>query len=259
MISVTIIVKDGERCLADVLSALKPFDEVVVVDTGSTDLTKEIASSFSNVRLFTERFCGFGKTHNLASSFATHDWILSIDADEIVSRQLVDEILSLQLDENNVYKIPRHNYFNGKRILWCGWDPQEVTRLYNRKKSSFSEAMVHEAVREEGCRVVHLEHPMLHYPYASISDFLEKMERYSTLFAEQNQFKKRATPLGAIFRGLYRFCYSYFIRRGFLGGFEGFVISSADGTTCFYKYLKLYHANQMEKRPCQKRISSFCS
>jgi len=263
MISVTIIVKDGEKRLSSVLEALKPFDEVVVVDTDSKDRTREIASSFVNVHLFSEKFCGFGKTHNVASSHATHDWILSIDADEIVTEELAEEILSLKLNKDSVYALPRHNYFNGKRIRWCGWDPQSVVRLYHRKKTAFSEVMVHEAVKEEECKVKQLKHPINHYPYDSISDFIEKMERYSTLFAEQNRLKRKVTPAGAFFRGVYRFFYSYFVRLGFLGGFEGFVISSADAITCFYKYLKLCHANQqakqMEKNPCQKSASTFSS
>ena len=256
MISVAIVVRDGEKHLEDVLQAVSQFDEVIVVDTGSTDRTEEIAKSFSNVRFHKRKFEGFGKSRNYAASLALHDWVLAIDDDEVLSHELASEILSLKLESNHLYALKFLNYFNGKQIKWCGWYPQTIVRLYNRKETCFSEALVHEGVITKGFKKIELNHQLNHFSYDSISDFIIKMDRYSSLFAEENKLKRSSSPVGAFFRGIYRFIYSYFIRLGFLGGFEGFTIASAQGLTCFYKYLKLYHANQLEKSSCQKRISA---
>ncbi len=244
MISVTILVKNGARRLKEVLSALEPFDDVVVYDSGSTDSSLEIARSFSNVRIFQKDFIGFGPTHNSAAALAKHDWILSIDADEVLSPQLVKEIKGLSLRDEAVYSLPFHNFFNGKLIKWCGWYPESHVRLYHKKRTAFTEAMVHEGVETEGLQIVPLQYPLSHYPYDTISDFLIKMERYSTLFAEQYRYRRKSSPATALLHGASAFFKSYILKRGFLGGYEGLLISAYNGHTAFYKYLKLYQANK---------------
>lgn len=243
MISVTILTKNSQKYIAEVLSALKNFDEVVVYDTGSSDKTLEIAKKFHNVSIHEAPFIGFGPTHNLASAVAKNDWILSIDSDEIVPDELSKEILSLNPSKKCVYSFPRHNYFNGKFIKWCGWYPDRQYRLYNRRETRFSDAQVHEAVIVKNMQVVCLKSPLNHYSYGNLSDFLSKMQSYSTLFAAQNYGKVRSSPLKAILHGWFSFFKSYILKRGFLGGYEGFVISVYNGHTAFYKYLKLYEAN----------------
>ena len=217
---------------------------VLLYDNGSTDATVEIATRFPNVRIVHGIFQGFGPTHNQASSLATNDWILSIDSDEVVTPALVQEILALALDPNCVYSFPRHNEFNGKWIKWCGWYPDRQIRLYNRTKTSFSNRQVHEAIITANCQQISLKNPLKHYSYAAISDFLSKMQSYSELFAKQNCGKKDSSLIKAISHGFFAFFKSYFLKRGFLGGYEGFVISAYNGHTAFYKYLKLYEANQ---------------
>ncbi len=244
MISVTILVKNGEKRLKEVLEALAPFDQVVLYDTGSSDHTLEIAAGYPNVTIYQKEFNGFGPAHNSASSLAKHDWILSVDSDEILSKELVEEILALPLSPSCVYAIHRHNYYHGKQIKWCGWYPETTIRLYNRNTTSFSEAMVHEGVIKEGHKVITLKNPMRHYPYESLSDFLIKMERYSSLFAKQYRKKRKSSPLIAIGHGASAFLKSYILKRGFLGGYEGFLISAYNGHTAFYKYLKLYEVNK---------------
>ncbi|MCP5469584.1 MAG: glycosyltransferase family 2 protein [Chlamydiales bacterium] len=239
MISVTIIIKNGERHLEQVLDALKKFDEVLLFDTGSTDRTLEIAQKFSNTRICHGELKGFGQAHNDAAALAKHDWILSVDADEVVSPELVEEIKNEKIDPKCIYSIPFHNYYRGKRVRWCGWDPESHIRLYNRKETKFTDAHVHEGVEKSGMNVRRLNKPILHYSYASISDFLVKMERYSSLFVEQNR-GKRSSPFKAVAHGMGGFFKSYFLKRGFLGGYRGFLISMAIGHTAFYKYMKLY-------------------
>jgi glycosyltransferase involved in cell wall biosynthesis len=244
MISVTILVKNGERKLNEVLSALLVFDDIILYDTGSSDATLRIASQFPNVTVYQEKFIGFGPCHNAAAQLAKHDWILSIDADEVLSQQLAHEISHLTLECGTVYALPFKNYYNGKQIKWCGWYPEQHIRLYNKKETAFSEAMVHEGVVQTGLKVATLTSAVYHYPYNSISDFLIKMERYSTLFAEQHHLKRKSSPLIALGHGLAAFFKSFILKKGVLGGYEGFLISTYNGHTAFYKYMKLYQANK---------------
>lgn len=243
MISVTILVKNGERKLQEVLESLKYFDDILLFDTGSTDKTLEIASQFPSVKVHCHPFSGFGPSHNQAAALAKHDWILSIDADEVLSTPLANEILSLRLDPSKVYSFPFHNFFNGRHIRWCGWHPDRHIRLYNRSKTCFTEALVHEGIILDHVQEVPLKHPIYHYSYGSISDFLIKMERYSTLFASQNVGKRKSSPWIAIGHGLAAFFKSYVLKQGIFGGYEGFLISIYNGHVAFYKYLKLFHAN----------------
>lgn len=243
MISVVVLVKNGERCLNKVLDAMRNFSEIIVYDTGSSDATLQIAAHFPNVTIFQGEWKGFGEARNRAARLGSHDWILCIDADEVLSPELAEEILSLKLDSSSVYALRYHNYFNGKWIKGSGWYPERHIRLYNKQTTAFSEAMVHEGVIAKGHKEIVLKHPVNHYPYDSIADFLVKMERYSTLFAQQHQHKRKSSPACAYIHGLAAFFKSYFLKRGFLGGYEGYLIAAYNSHTAFYKYLKLYHAN----------------
>jgi glycosyltransferase involved in cell wall biosynthesis len=244
MISVTVLTKNSQKYLQKVLEALASFDEVLLYDNGSTDNTLKIAASFPNVVVKTGKFLGFGPTHNQASDLSKNDWILSIDSDEIVTKEMAKEIGSLALDPRSVYSFPRHNFYNGKFIKWCGWHPDRQIRLYNKKYTRFTEVQVHEAIIADGMKHVHLKSPLQHYSYDSHAEFLTKMQSYSDLFAKQNCGKRKGSPCKAVLHGLAAFMKAYFLKRGFLGGYEGFVISIYNGNTAFYKYLKLYEANQ---------------
>ena len=244
MISVTILIKNGERCLKKVLNALQDFDEVVLYDTGSTDQTLEIAKSYPNVVIYKKKFLGFGPAHNDAAVLAKHEWILSIDADEVLSKELAKEILEKSLNPGSVYALRFHNYYNGKHIKWCGWHKESHIRLYNKNETAFSDALVHEEVIKKGLLKETFSYPVRHYSYESISDFLIKMEHYSTLFAKQYRNKRKSSPLIAFKHGVAAFFKSFILKRGFLGGFEGFLISAYNGHTGFYKYLKLYQENK---------------
>lgn len=244
MISVTILTKNSQKYLTQVLESLTLFDEVVIYDSGSTDQTLEIARKFPNVVIYEGKFIGFGPTHNFASSLAKHDWILTIDSDEIMTDELAKEILNLSLNEHCVYSIHRDNFYNGKHILWCGWYPETVFRLYQRKKTCFSDAYIHESIKTERMTKMALHGAVKHYPYETTADFIKKMQSYSELFAEQNQGKKKASLKKAIWHSVYTFFKSYVLKRGFLGGYEGFVISMYNANTAFYKYLKLMEYNK---------------
>lgn len=247
-ISVTILTKNSCRYLVEVLEALGAFDEVLIYDNGSIDATLEIAARYPNVTIQTGAFTGFGPTHNIASSLAKNDWILSIDSDEVVTPEMIDAIADISLDQSHVYSFPRRNYFNGRWIRWCGWHPDRQLRLYHRGMTRFTDAKVHEAIIVDGLQHIAVDAPIIHYSYDSLEEFLSKMQAYSTLFAEQYAGKRQTTPFKAIGHGLFAFLKSYFIKRGVLGGYEGFVISTYNGHTAFYKYLKLYEANQRRNK-----------
>jgi len=247
-VSVTILAKNSEKYLKEVLKALTSFGEVILYDTGSRDHTIEIAQSFSNVRIIQAEFIGFGPTHNMASAAAKNNWILSIDSDEIVTPELIKEIAEQTADIKTVFSFPRHNYFNGKFIRWCGWYPDRQIRLYNKTKTKFSDDQVHEAIISESMRHVALKAPIIHYSYGSIADFLSKMQSYSNLFACQHRGKRKSSFGKALSHGFFAFFKSYILKRGFLGGYEGYVISAYNAHTAYYKYLKLYEANcELEK------------
>ena len=245
MISAVLIVKNGEPYLAQCLESLASFKEVVLVDTGSTDRTLEIARGFANVHLFERPFDGFGPTKNLAAGLATHDWIFSIDCDEVVTAELNWEIGQQELDEKTVYRMPRQSYYNRKLIRGCGWYPDRVLRLYHRQQTQFNDNQVHESVDvSEGMRVVDLEGRLKHYPYDSVDALIEKAQLYSRLYAEQNQGHVHSSPFKAVTHGLAAFLKGYVLRRGFQDGYEGFVISVAQGLASYLKYIKLYEANR---------------
>lgn len=246
LISATILTKNSEPLLAEVLASLDWCDEVVVLDTGSTDGTLGIAAGFANVSLhqLKGRFPGFGRAHRLAVELARNDWILSVDSDEIVAPALAAEIAALPLDPQTVYTIPFQNYYNGRHITTCGWSPDRHERLFNRRETNFCTSEVHERVQTAALAVVPLRHSISHYSYRSAGDFLRKMSAYSHLFVEQNGGKRKASPAKAVARSVWAFFKSYVLERGFLQGGEGLTISAYKSQVVFWKYLMLHEANR---------------
>ena len=245
-ISVTMPVKNAEKYLAQSLAALSGFAEVIVLDNGSSDATMEIAAGFANVRLHQSPFIGFGPLKNLAASLAEHDWILNIDSDEIVLPELAAEIAALTLDENTVYSLPRLNHYCGRPIRSCGWSPDYVLRLYHRGRVRYNDRRVHESLAlPENTAIVRLRQELLHYSFDGVSELVEKkVQRYTDLFAEQQQFKQRTALLSAIGHGAAAFVKSYLFRGGWRDGATGWVISAAQAQGSYYKYVKLAEANR---------------
>ena len=249
-ISVTILAKNSQETIEKTLNSLKNFSEVLLFDTGSTDETLKIAAKFPNVKTLSGPFIGFGPTHNLATSHATHDWILSIDSDEVLTPELANEIAHLKLDSSKVYALRRKNFLNEKWIKGgSGWNPDHVLRLYHRAHTSFSDSQVHETLIATPSQVILLKEHLLHTPYRQMSDFLAKMQTYSTLFAEQNKNKKTSSIGKALLHSWWAFLKSYFFKRGFLDGKEGLIISIYNAHTAFYKYVKLIEINLSDEDP----------
>jgi glycosyltransferase involved in cell wall biosynthesis len=245
-VTATILTKNSAARLDEVLGALHWCGEVIVFDTGSTDATLSLAAKYANVVVYrmAGEFPGFGRARRTAVGLARHDWILSIDSDEIVTPGLAAEIAKLELDPDTVYAMPFENYFNGRHITTCGWAPDRHERLFNRTVTNFCESEVHERVRTAGLSVRLLRHPVRHHSYESLDDFLRKMRSYGQLFAAQHVGRKKTGPLTAVSRGAWAFLKSYLLQRGIFQGSEGFVISAYKAQAVFWKYLLLHEANR---------------
>ncbi|MBE2894372.1 glycosyltransferase family 2 protein [Spirabiliibacterium falconis] len=244
-ISVTMLVKNSAQYLQQVLTALSPFDEVLLLDNGSTDDTLVIAKTFENVRIEHSPFLGFGPLKNRAAELAKHDWILNIDSDEILPAPLIAELAALTLDDpNRVYAILRLNHYRGRVIKTCGWYPDYVKRLYNRTLVHFNDNQVHESlVVPSTGKIVRLQHSFDHFSFAGATDLIQKMQQYSSLFAQQQRYRKHAGVFSAISHGLAAFFKHYVLKKGVLSGRDGFVISAANAMGAYYKYIKLAEAN----------------
>ena len=244
-VSVVMIVKDGAKTIERALQSLEPFTDVVVYDNGSSDGTQEIARKFTNVRLIEGEFTGFGDTKNRAVDYAQHDWVLILDADEVIEAELAQALLANVYDKNTIYRINFKVFYKERQIRHSGWNNQKVRRFYNRTVTQFNTNKVHENLMGTDMQMVNLPHGSIqHYSYHSISDFIIKADRYSTLFAQDHKGRKNSTPLKAVFNAGYSFFRTYVLKRGFLDGYPGLVIAFSHMATNFYKYIKLYEANR---------------
>ena len=242
-ISPVIIVKDAERTIAKTLESLKEFDEVIVYDTGSSDKTMEIATTYRNVVLVRAIFEGFSESKNKAAKIAKNDWILSIDADEVISPELMDSIRELSPEEGITYRFKRNNYYRNKIIKYSGWGREYVIRIYKRTSTCFNKKLVHEHIDCDLGSVRTINGELRHYSYHSISNFVTKRDLYSELFAIENKGLRKSSPFLALIRGAFDFLNTFFIKLGFLDGYRGILISVSNANVTFYKYLKLYEAN----------------
>lgn len=247
-VSAVMIVKNGVRTIRKSLESLREFDDVIVYDNGSTDKTQSIAREFPNVNLIEGEFDGFGMTKNRAASFAKHVWVLIIDSDEVVDERLLHALKTKRLDSKTIYIVNFLAYYKDIQIRHCGWNNQKIRRLYNKSVTSFNDNAVHENIIDEGMKKELIEGNMKHYSYMNISDFIVKLDRYSTLFANDNVGKKKSSPAKAFFNGLYSFFRTYILKRGFLDGYAGLIIAFSHMATNFYKYIKLYEMNLEQKR-----------
>lgn len=244
MITIIILTKDNQETIKKTLDSVQSFSEVLLIDTGSNDNTLAIAGQYPNVKIYKKSFTSFGSLRNEVAKLASNEWICPIDSDEIMSKELIDEIKHTPLNENCVYSFLRVNYLNGKEIRSTSWYPEYVSRLYHRDRCCFSDSFVHETLLTSGMEIYHLRSPLFHFPYRSFDDFLKKMELYTTLFADQYRHKKSSSLGKALFHSFFAFFKNYILKKGFLGGKEGLIISLYNGHTTFYKYLKLWERNQ---------------
>ena len=247
-ISVVIIVKDGAKTIKRTLDSLESFNDIIVYDNGSTDKTLDIVESYKNVNLIKGDFFGFGPTKNKAASYAKNDWILILDSDEVIDQVLLENLKKIKLDINTVYMLNFNAYYKNTQVKYCGWSGQKIKRIYNKKFTKFNDNMVHENIIDKGFKIDYIKGNVEHYSYSSISQFIVKLDRYSTLFAEENKGKRKSSPLQAFFNALYSFFKSYIIKKGFLDGYIGLIVSVSHATNNFFKYIKLYELNKELKK-----------
>ena len=243
-ISVTILTKNSSKYLSECLKSVECFDEIIVLDNGSSDNTIEIAKTFANVKIFTSPFIGFGPLKNLAASYASNDWIFSLDSDEVVSEGLRQEILNTKFEEHTIYEFERLNHYDGKIVTCCGWSPDKVLRIYNKNATSYNDAQVHESIIKNNMKIVKIDGKLIHYSFDSVESLLDKLQRYSTLWAEQNRFKRSSSITKATMRSLFAFFKNFILQKGFLCGKEGFLISVCNALGVFFKYTKLAEKNK---------------
>jgi glycosyltransferase involved in cell wall biosynthesis len=243
-LSVILITRNEEANLADCLASLEGIaQQIVVVDTNSSDRTLDIAKSYGAVIAQPQDWPGFGPQKNRALDLATGEWVLSLDADERLTPALKSEIVTAIHHSAHVdcFAIPRLSWYCGRFIRHSGWNPDYVDRLFKRGSARFSDDLVHERLLPSG-QVAKLENPMLHYSFMNYSQVLQKIDRYSTASAEQAFAKgKTSTPLKAVLHGVWSFFRTYFLQAGFLDGPQGFTLAMSNAQGTYYRYVKLWH------------------
>ena len=250
-LSVILITRNEEANLDDCLASLEGLaQQIVVVDTNSTDRTLEIAQKHGATIAQPTDWPGFGPQKNRALDLATGEWVLSLDADERLTPALRSEILTAIHHSAHIdcFAIPRLSWYCGRFIRHSGWSPDYVDRLFKRGTARFSDDLVHERLIPQG-PVAKLENPMLHYSFMNYSQVLQKLDRYSTASAQQAFAKgKTSSPCKAVLHGAWAFFRTYILRAGFLDGPQGFALAISNGQGTYYRYIKLWQLNQEARK-----------
>ena len=239
-LSVILITRNEAANIAACLESVAWADEIVVVDSGSSDETVAICRRYSAKVQVSSDWPGFGPQKNRAVDMATGDWLLSIDADERVTPELRAEIEQvLAAPDSDAYEMPRLSSYLGQPMRHGGWWPDYVTRLFRRGTARFSEAKVHETVLVQS-RTGRLRNHLIHHSFRSVEQVVSKMDSYSTAAAVAMAERGRSAGLGsAVLHGLFAFFRTYVLRAGFLDGRLGLVLAVSNAEGAYYKYLKL--------------------
>ncbi|HEE9578920.1 TPA: glycosyltransferase [Campylobacter coli] len=260
-ISVIIIVKNAQNTLCECLNSLKEFGEIILLNNESTDdtlkIAKEFQKEFAHLYIYESKFIGFGALKNLALSHAKNEWILNIDADEILENEAKEELKKLEFREQNILALPRKNLYKGEWIKACGWWPDHVLRVFNKKHTKFNENLVHESlILHTNTQKVYLKNGLKHFAFESIDDLLDKLQKYSKLWALQNLHKESGI-CKALVRGFWTFFRNYVLKKGIFYGYKGFTISVCNGLGAFFKYMKLYELKKQKPKTCALIITTY--
>jgi glycosyltransferase involved in cell wall biosynthesis len=242
-ISVAIITRNEERNIKDALESVRDFDDIIVVDSFSDDSTVEICREYTP-RVYRHEWVGFSMQKQRAVDYAKNEWVLILDADERVTPALKVEMMhEISAALYAGYYIPRKNFFLGRWIKYSGWWPDYTLRLFRKDSSYVEPREVHEKVIVNG-KIAYLSSPMLHYTYRTISDYMQKMEIYSTLSAEEiRQRKGMLSGLKLLTNPFLVFMKMYFLRQGFRDGVHGFILAVLYAVQTFLKYAKVVEKN----------------
>lgn len=240
-VSVVIIAKNESRHIEACLQSVQWADEIVVVDSGSSDDTCAIARRYTD-KVFELPWQGFGPQKQAAVDLASHTMIFSIDCDERVPEELADELRGILRAGPAFagYWVPRRTFIGAKEIRHSGWSPDLVVRLFDRNRARFSDHLVHESVVVDGPTSI-CSQSLLHFSFQSIGDMLPKLNQYSALAAQQMfESGKRCGWCSLIVKPVAAFMKTYVVKRGFLDGFEGLVIAVISSLSAFMKYARCF-------------------
>jgi len=228
-LSIIILTKNNENTISYALESSKFADEIIVIDSGSSDKTLDIVKSF-DVRLIEQEWLGYSKQKQLGVDLAKNDWVLVLDSDEEITNALKIEIENTLVNpKKDGYYVPRKNIYFGKMLNY-GLYPDRHIRLFNKTKGSFNGRDVHESVKING-KVGYLKNHMIHYAYTTIDECIDKFNEYSTLGAKNNLFKRLISPYWIFFK-------MYILKLGFLDGWHGFITAKLYKEYTFWKYTK---------------------
>ena len=247
-ISAIIIANNEEKNIRECLESVSWCDEIILVDSESTDRTVEIAKEFTD-KIFIKKWEGFAVQKRFSLEKASNELVISIDADERVSPQLKNEIEKI-LDSNaqfDGFKIPRENYFLNKKIKYCGWGNDFQLRLFKKSKAKVTDRKVHEGFIVDG-NVGKLDNALIHYTHQKISETINKINHYSTLEAEEKFGKKKVKPLQILTHPIAAFLNHFISRKGYKDGVHGLMISLIHAMTNMLTYMKLWEMQNKKSK-----------
>jgi glycosyltransferase involved in cell wall biosynthesis len=238
-LTVIIAAKNEALNISDCIASVKFADEILVLDSGSTDATAQLARD-AGAAVHATDWPGYGPQQARGIGLATSDWVLSLDADERVTPALQAEILqAIESPLADGYRLPRSSSFCGQFITASGWTPDYTLRLVRRERAGFTDHFLHAHMTVDGTRA-DLSSPIVHFSYRSLDDVLEKLNRYSKGAALDAAANGQSSGLfKAIAKGVWAFFRTYVLRAGFLDGKMGLVLAIFNGETTYYKYLRL--------------------
>ena len=244
-LSVIIAAKNEGHQIAACVRSVSFADEILVLDSGSTDDTAAKASA-AGATVHATDWPGYGPQQQRGIGLAKSDWVLSLDADEVVTDSLKSEIMNaVSTSRFDGYRLPRHSSFCGKFIEHSGWRPDYTLRLVRRQKAGFTDHFLHAHMTAAGT-VGDLHCPIVHCSYQDLDDVLEKLSRYSKGAAQDLQSRGGSSTLGkAVFKGFWSFIRTYFLRQGFRDGRMGLALAIYNSHTTYYKYLRLWMNGHM--------------
>ena len=247
-LAVVIVAKNEAARIADCVASAAFADEVLVLDSGSTDRTAQIAEA-AGARVVVTDWPGYGPQVARGFSLAKSDWVLSLDADERIPAKLQAEIVAaIARATHDGYRIPRWSEFCGKVMHHGGWRPDRTLRLGRRTLSGFTDDFLHAHMTVAG-RVGDLQASLIHHSYPDVHDVLEKLDRYSSGSARDMHARGRTASLAkAIAHGVFAFLRTYLLKLGFLDGRHGLMLAIYNAEYAYYKYVKLMFM-QSPRRP----------